>query len=131
MKLVYTLFIWILPQISFGQDSVYFTNPSTKDSLKLKDKFVRLHIVGKWKDQNSTMYFYASGKCKTVMDDSTIRHGFWEAKKGKLLITEKPTYEVLAYKILYFSNRLMNFQLVESYLDPTIWTARKIGRFSE
>lgn len=124
-------------------------NDEATDSIILpEDKFIRKHIPGIWKDQNSTFTFYKN-KTYTLVFDSVYTsnnvyykiskrsnvEGIWDIKKGELILLSykhiKPNQyyanQDQSYKILYFSPTQMKYQLISGFFeDKTIWIADKI-----
>lgn len=133
MRIRYLLSFLLIsvPGIGKAQDTALLDKSLPRFERKKQDAFIREYIVGKWKDQNATLYFFPGGKSLTVYDDSTKINGFWEIKNGKILFIERPSYEVISYDILYFSKTQMKYQLSETYQDPTIWSAVKVGKFKK
>ncbi len=112
---------------SMGQDSLQLNTRSRKERKK-NDAFIRKNLPGKWKDQNSTLYFYPNGNLLIRWDaDSLTFSGVWEIDKGRLMTYEIPSLYSVEYEIFYFSPVRMKFQ-GRNY-DKNLWIADKIGRF--
>jgi len=125
---------------SFGQDTLNTKLPVSNRQHKKQDDFTRENIIGKWKDQNSTISFYSKGTYSTLFDTGTKDSGYWEIKKSKLILTIRPSYFEQTYQLLYFSKNKMRYQAIDSrraedfvFLpeDHTIWIATKIANFDK
>ena len=97
-----------------------------------QDSSIANMIMGKWRDQNSTIIFKKKRKFETKYDTGKKDWGTWEVKNGKLIFA----YEILSmsqivlehfeeYAILYFSPKRFDYKAINSS-DTTIWIANKI-----
>ncbi len=115
---------------AFGQDTFNTNLPISKKEHKKQDNFIKEHIIGKWKDQNSTIFFYPKNTYSILYDEGSKESGYWEIKKSKIILTISPSYFEQSYKILFFSKTTMKYQLTDIKQDQTIWAATKIAKFS-
>lgn len=115
--------ILLISTSAFGQTAI-------KDSSILKDEFIRQNLIGEWKDQNSTTIFKKNGIYSSTFDDGKVDHGKWSVEKNILsfrgeVLDSFGTY-FIAYNILSFSPTKLEYQLVDTQSDSTIWIAFKI-----
>lgn len=138
-KLVLLIMIFVAAS-SFAQDTLNTKLPISNKEHKKQDIFIRENIVGKWKDQNSTLYFYSKGSYFFQHDSGGKDSGYWRIKKSKLILTRRPSHQEDIYKLHYFSKTNMDFQMADNkqlgefiiYMhDPTIWMATKIENFDK
>ena len=123
MKKLTFFLILIISTTAFGQTTV-------KDSSVLEDKFIRQNLIGKWKDQNSTTTFKKNGTYSTTFDDSLVEYGKWSVEKNTLSfrgeIMDSFGSYFTAYTILLFTPTKMEYQLIDTQSNNTIWIAFKI-----
>jgi hypothetical protein len=140
MKKLMFLAMVCVAAASFAQDTLNTKPPITNREHKKQDDFTRKNIIGKWKDQNSTISFYLKGTYATQFDSGAKDSGYWEIKKSKLILTTRPSYFEQTYKLIYFSKTEMKYQAIDSKRaedfvslpeDYTIWIARKIANFDK
>jgi hypothetical protein len=141
IKVLFTIIAICLSKISLAQDSLFSRKDTLKTSLAFQDKYIKDHIIGTWKDQNSTLIF-RKNKSYSVLYDSTyfadgILHiisnpirdkGKWQINNAQLVFisTSLPGVEQF-YQILYFSPTKIKYQLIFPETgDKTIWVAEKI-----
>lgn len=112
-----------------------FSQAPAKDSTVLQDDFIKKKIVGKWKDQNSTIVFKKNGTHTIVFDDGKQYHGTWSILNNILSFREElndddfsPSISFSAYIIIYFSPSRFEYQSTDTKEDATIWTALKIEK---
>ena len=113
----------------FGQDSINLKLPISRHERKKQDEFIKENIIGKWKDQNSILYFYPKNTYSIIFDDGKKESGFWEIKKSKIILTVNPSHIEYSYAILYFTKFKMKYKATDHMEDQTIWEAIKVGKF--
>ena len=93
------------------------------------DSIISSNIIGKWKDQNSTLIFKKGGKHTTIYDKGISIEGKWEISKRVLKLTFEGLFMESqdAYLILSFKKNKMEYRQVSGEKDPTIWIAQKIS----
>jgi hypothetical protein len=112
-------------------------------TVALQEKYIKENIVGKWKDQNSTLVFRKDKSFSIVLDDAFYNskkvkiEGGWRIKDNQLILIQyskngirmigpkSPTAPTESYEILYFSPTLMHLLFVGAD-SKMIWIARKI-----
>ena len=98
---------------------------------KVEDSIVRENIIGKWKDENSTIIFSKDGTAITTWDTGFEMESKWRIKKRVLTFESTPpgpgaNASNVEYYILYSSPTKMEYQLLDKKRDSTIWHAIKI-----
>lgn len=130
MKLLLSFLLSFFSLQLIAQDPDSVGTSLSKRERKEQDNYIKNNLVGKWKDQNSTISFFPNSRFLIVFDSIGIEQkGFWEIRKGKLILTEHPSYVETVYKISSFSTSKMEYQETGRNTDPTIWIARKIAHF--
>jgi len=66
MKKIISIIIVFISISAFGQDIINTNLPISKKEYKKQDNFIRENIIRKWKDQNSTIFFFRSAEVFTA-----------------------------------------------------------------
>lgn len=125
MKKILTLFPLLFCLFCFGQKSKE-KKDSTFVGINYEVRSIKKSIIGKWKDQNSTITFKKHGRYITIYDNNRPKeYGSWEIQLNKLVFFIDVFPIGTSYDILYFSPTTMKIRLSHSTKD-TIWIANKI-----
>lgn len=125
MKHIFILILTLLVTQSHAQ----VTNPSLTDSVEKAGNsdpgFIKQHIIGTWKDQNSKVTFKKRRFTILYYDTKTEDYGTWKIKANELIFYSDLFPIVTTYTILYFSQDMFKIQL-RSNKDATIWIHNRI-----
>lgn len=125
MKKILSLFPILLCLFCFGQESKGQID-SSNVAINYDVKFIKKNLIGKWKDQNSTIIFKKHGRYINIYDNKkTKEYGSWEIRLNRLVFFVEGFPIGTSYDILYISPTTMKTRLSNCTKD-TIWIANKI-----
>jgi len=90
-----------------------------------KDDILRKEIIGKWKDQNSTLSFFRNNSYIVVFDTGERQEGFWEIKDRVLKFeVNSPFRDLIKYLIVDFVDNRMVYTYPD---DKSVWVAERVS----
>jgi hypothetical protein len=90
-----------------------------------KDDSLRKEIIGKWKDQNSTLSFFRNNSYIVVFDTGERQEGFWEIKDRVLKFeVNSPFRDLIKYLIVDFVDNRMVYTYPD---DKSVWVAERVS----
>ncbi len=84
------------------------------------------HLIGKWKDQNSTFTIYNNGTILLIFDNGKTLFGNWELTENRLKFIFDFGKTVDEYIIIGLTDKTFKYKGTK---EQTIWDANKIGNY--
>jgi hypothetical protein len=92
--------------------------------IPAQNSFDEKHIIGKWRDQNSTFTFFETGNINIKWDNGNFKLGKWEIEGNKLVFILDFGKRRDEYIILELTGSQLKYIGVGE--DKTVWSAKRI-----
>jgi len=110
----------------FGDKCSIELNINFEDVAVPQQNINKDHLIGKWKDQNSTFTIYKNGTILLIFDNGKSLFGNWELNENKLKFVFDFGKTIDEYIIIELTDKTFKYKGTK---EQTVWSANKIGKY--